>query len=65
MQAEKKYELSEVSLLPPILTVVVFPDAGRYIAKCIELDLITEMDTKEEALHAIVEMMKEYADDYL
>lgn len=34
------------------------------MAKCVELDLVTEMDTPEEALKAIVEMIKEYSEDY-
>jgi len=48
----------------PILTVFILKDEERYMAKCIELDLVTEMDTPEEALRAIVEMIKEYAEDY-
>jgi hypothetical protein len=64
MQDEKRYDISEVKLRPSLLTVVVFPDSGRYVAKCIELDLITEMDTPEEAAEAVVEMLKEYAEDY-
>ena len=34
------------------------------MAKCSELDLVTEMDSKEEALEAMVEMIREYAEDY-
>ncbi len=34
------------------------------MAKCVELDLVTEMDTPEMALKALVEIMKEYAVDY-
>jgi methyl coenzyme M reductase gamma subunit len=29
-----------------------------------ELDLVTEMDTPAAALHAMVEMIREYAEDY-
>lgn len=47
-----------------LLTVFIVKDDGRYMAKCPELDLITEMDSKEEALRAMVEMIKEYAEDY-
>lgn len=64
MQGEKRYALSGVSVKPPLLTVVIFPDSGKYVAKCIELDLITEMDTSEEAIRAMVEMIREYAEDY-
>ena len=47
-----------------LLTVLIVKDNGRCMAKCPELDLVTEMDTKEEALKAIVELIKEYAEDY-
>lgn len=48
----------------PILTIFILKDEERYMAKCVELDLVTEMDTPEEALKAIVEMIKEYSEDY-
>jgi predicted RNase H-like HicB family nuclease len=47
-----------------LLTVFIIKDDGRYMAKCPELDLITEMDSKEEALKTMVEMIREYAEDY-
>ena len=47
-----------------LLTVLIIKDNGRYMAKCPELDLVTEMDTKEEALKAMVELIREYAGDY-
>ncbi|MDQ1316950.1 MAG: hypothetical protein QG641_560 [Candidatus Poribacteria bacterium] len=47
-----------------LLTIFIAKDDGNYMAKCPELDLITEMNTKEEALKAIVEMIVEYAEDY-
>lgn len=34
------------------------------MARCVELDLVTEMDTPHEALQAMVEMVGEYAEDY-
>ncbi|MBI4333969.1 MAG: hypothetical protein HY673_22125 [Chloroflexi bacterium] len=46
------------------LTVFIVKDDGKYMAKCPELDLVTEMDTKEQALEAMVEMIREYAQDY-
>lgn len=46
------------------LTVLIAKDDGKYMAKCPELDLVTEMDTKEEALKAMVELIREYAEDY-
>jgi predicted RNase H-like HicB family nuclease len=46
------------------LTVLIIKDNNRYMAKCPELDLVTEMDTTEEALKAMVELIREYAEDY-
>lgn len=48
----------------PLLTVFIIKDNIRYMAKCPELDLVTEMDSKEQALEAMVEMIREYAEDY-
>ena len=47
-----------------LLTVFIAKDDDSYMAKCPELDLVTEMDTKEGALRAMVEMIMEYAEDY-
>lgn len=52
------------STRPPLLTVYILRDDGRFMAKCPELDLVTEMDTREEVLDGIVEMIEEYAEDY-
>jgi predicted RNase H-like HicB family nuclease len=48
----------------PILTVLLIRDDQRFMAKCPQLDLVTEMDTPAAALHAMVEMIREYAEDY-
>jgi predicted RNase H-like HicB family nuclease len=47
-----------------LLTVFIAKDDESYMAKCPELDLVTEMNTKEDALKAMVEMIMEYAEDY-
>jgi predicted RNase H-like HicB family nuclease len=52
------------STRPPLLTVYILQDDGRFMAKCPELDLVTEMDSREEVLDAIVQMIEEYAGDY-
>lgn len=48
----------------PLLSVCIFKDDNRFCAKCLELDLVTEMDNPNDALKAMVEMIKEYAQDY-
>jgi len=47
-----------------LLTILLVRDDGRCMARCPELDLVTEMNTKEEALQAMVELIREYAEDY-
>lgn len=48
----------------PLINIYIIKDNNRYMAKCPELDIITEMDTSEAALNSILEMLKEYAEDY-
>jgi hypothetical protein len=60
---KKEKSISE-RLNVPILTVLILKDGKSYMAKCVELDLVTEMDNPEKALKAIVEMIREYAQDY-
>jgi len=47
-----------------LLTVLLVRDDGRCMARCPELDLVTEMNTKEEAFQAMIELIREYAEDY-
>jgi predicted RNase H-like HicB family nuclease len=59
-----KKKILEVVPNIPLLAVFIIKDNGRFMARCPELDLVTEMDTPEDAFKAIVEMVKEYAQDY-
>ena len=52
-----------ITTLAP-LTVLIVKDNGRFMAHCPILDLVTEMNTAEESLDALLEMMSEYAHDY-
>ena len=61
LQSEKKYQ---VRITPSLLTIVIFPDDSRSGAKCLELDLVSEDDTPDKVLKAMVEMIQEYAMDY-
>lgn len=60
----KRAESNKILCPTPILTILLIQDDGRIMAKCPELDLVTEMDTPQQALQAIVEMIREYAEDY-
>jgi predicted RNase H-like HicB family nuclease len=62
--AEYKESSATIVTGVSLLTVFIIKDDGRFMARCPELDLVTEMDSKEEALKAIVEMIREYAEDY-
>ncbi len=60
----KRAEPRKIFCPAPILTILLIQDAGRIMVKCPELDLVTEMDTPQEALRAMIEMIQEYAEDY-
>lgn len=49
----------------PVLDIIILRDEDRYVVRCPELDLVTEMDSPEDALDAMLEMIKEYCNDYL
>lgn len=64
MANHKTTHPTQIVCQAPMLTVLLVRDDGRILAKCPELDLVTEMSTPQEALQAIVEMLQEYAEDY-
>jgi len=60
----RKAETSKESLPNAItgvslLTVLIIKDNGRYMAKYPELDIVTEMDTREDAFKTMVELIRE------
>lgn len=48
----------------PILTVLVAQDDGEYTAYCPELDVATSMKTPEAAVKDLLQLLREYAQDY-
>jgi hypothetical protein len=52
-----------ISSVVSLLTVYVVKGGKRFMAKRVELDLVTEMDTPEAALTAIRVMIEAYAED--
>jgi predicted RNase H-like HicB family nuclease len=62
--ASKNKKSKRIFSKPTFLSIYILKDEDRFMAKCVELDLITEMDTKEEAFESMIEMIKEYAEDY-
>ncbi len=59
--SSRKIEITQ----PSVLTIYILQDEKSFMAKCPELDLLTEMNTREKALDALLEMIKEYTSDYL
>jgi len=47
------------------LTILLALDEEKYCACCPELDLVTEMDTPEEAVEDMIEAIKDYANEYM
>lgn len=43
----------------------VKPDNGQYMAYCAELDIVTALDTKEEAIEDLIDAVKDYAQRYM
>ena len=72
-QAERQKEirvhwagsLPRIVLSGKRLSILMARDGDQYCAYCPELDLVTEMDTQEEAMADILEAMREYAEEYL
>jgi predicted RNase H-like HicB family nuclease len=47
------------------LTAIIEPSEGVYVASCPELDLVTEGDTLEAALDDLIDMVMDYAVQYM
>ncbi len=47
------------------LSVLLAMDGEKFCAYCPELDLVTEMDTPEEAIEDIIDAIKDYANEYI
>ena len=47
------------------LSVLLAIDGKKFCAYCPELDLVTEMDTSEEAIEDIIDAIKDYANEYM
>lgn len=58
-------EKAAVELVPLRLTAQIEWSDGQCCAYCPELDLVTAMNTEDEALTDLAEMAVEYAEDYL
>ena len=63
--AKVKTKEPKIQIKVPVLEILILKDEDRYTAHCPKLDLATEMDSPALALDAILEMIKEYAQDYM
>lgn len=46
------------------MTILVAQDDGEYTAYCPELDVATSMSTPEAAVKDLLELLREYAEDF-
>lgn len=58
--SEPKIMIKEKSL-----SILLAQDGEKYCAYCPELDLVSEMDTPEEAIEDMIDAMKDYAEEYM
>ncbi|MFZ6017557.1 MAG: hypothetical protein ACOYU0_08180 [Nitrospirota bacterium] len=58
-------EEPKIMIQEKVLSILLALDGDKFCAYCPELDLVTEMDTPEEAIEDMIEAMKDYAEEYL
>lgn len=58
-------EEPRIMLQEKVLSVLLALDGDNYCAYCPELDLVTEMNTHEEAIEDIIEAIKDYVKEYM
>ncbi len=55
----------KIMIQEKVLSILVALDEEKFCAYCPELDLVTEMNTPEEAIEDIIEAMRDYAEEYI
>jgi len=55
----------KIMIQEKLLSILLAQDGEKFCAYCPELDLVTEMDTPEDAIDDIIETMKDYAKEYM
>ena len=63
--SKKVFPVPKILTYEKRLTVILARDKEGYCAYCPELDLVTAMDSAEEALEDLIEAMKDYAEEYM
>ena len=61
----ERKKIPQISVSEKRLTVLVAKEGGKYCAFCPELDLVTELDSLQEAIQDITEAIRDYAQEYL
>ena len=54
----------KIMIQEKLLSILLAREGEKFCAYCPELDLVTEMDTPEDAIDDIIEAMKDYAKEY-
>lgn len=55
----------KIMIQEKLLAILLAREGEKFCAYCPELDLVTEMDTPENAIDDIIEAMKDYAKEYM
>ena len=63
--SKKGFSVPKILTFEKRLTVILARDEEGFCAYCPELDLVTEMNTAEEALEDLIEGMKDYAEEFM
>lgn len=58
-------EEPRIMIQEKVLSILLALDGENFCAYCPELDLVTEMDTPEEAIEDMIEAIKDYSEEYM
>ena len=58
-------EEPRIMIQEKVLSVLLALDGEKFCAYCPELDLVTEMDTPEDAITDMIESIRDYAEEYM
>jgi len=64
VKERKKEQKLSIMIEEKNITILIAQNDGMYSAYCPELDLVTAMDTPQEAIEDMLEAIKDYADEY-
>lgn len=63
--AKTMTQIPKIMISEKCISVILAKSDDGYCAYCPELDLVTEMDGKDECFNDILEAIKDYAEEYM